>query len=235
MSRESSSDPSLLGYDDFHRPVSNRWPIVEDEPPSPRPHTPVPPPDSRPSTPGSVTSGHEDNFATPTPSPPSSTAPPIGRTRSSSIASTRQRAGTDTDARLLSADSPARSDGFVPTSREISRDPSADSLEWDDSAHAASVTDRGAPVLNPSLLAASLDELAKQYDPSNLTIRGREAQQSTVANFKALSMAAAGGVNAKTADECIAALETAVRVYEDDIEGLQPEQFPTEILRQKWA
>ena len=235
MSRESSSDPSLLGYDDFHRPVSSRWPIVDEEPPPPRPHTPVPPLHSRPSTPGSITSGHEDDFATPTPSPRSSTAPPIGRARSSSLASTRQRAGTDTDARLLSADSPARSEGFIPTGGQISRDPSADSLEWDDSAHAAPVTNRGAPVLNPSLLAASLDELAKQYDPGSLTIRGREAQQSTVANFKALSMATAGGVNAKTAEECIAALETAVRVYEDDIEGLQPEHFPKDILRQKWA
>ena len=231
MSRESTLEPSIIGFDERGNAVNVGWPVIEDEPPSPRPHTPVPASStagSRPGTPDSTTSGREsveEDFTTPTPSP-----------QESALAKRRPRAGTDTDARLLSAESPARSTSSNPLSvRTNSRDPSADSLEWDNSAHSAPVLGLGAAPSAAELAQTAARQLRERFDPGELTRHGKEAQRAAVANYKAVTMAAAGGIEARSVEDCLAALGTAVRVYEDDFEGLQPSQFPQDILRQKWA
>ena len=231
MSRESTLEPSIIGFDERGNAVNVGWPVIEDEPPSPRPHTPVPASStagSRPGTPDSTTSGREsveEDFTTPTPSP-----------QESALAKRRPRAGTDTDARLLSAESPARSTSSNPLSvRTNSRDPSADSLEWDNSAHSAPVLGLGAAPSAAELAQTAARRLRERFDPGELTRHGKEAQRAAVANYKAVTMAAAGGIEARSVEDCLAALGTAVRVYEDDFEGLQPSQFPQDILRQKWA
>ena len=227
MSRESSYDSSIVGYDAEGLPVTSRWPpAIIDEPPSPRPHTPVPTPRRARSRQSSL----EEDFTT----PGRADSPPVtGRARAESL-DTRRRIATDTDARILSGASPARSEGGTPptTADRTSTHPSADSLVWDDFADQQSTAAHGA--VDAGQLAAALNRLAERHDPAAVSLFSEYSDTCSEQSLNT-TMAPTQGADGKTVEECLAALETAARVFEDDLQGLAARDFPADQLRLKWA
>ena len=217
----SSSPPSVYGYDTYFR-IAERFPVA-DEPSPERQHTPVP---SRPAS----RAGSEDSFATPT-RDDARTPPPALRERANSEGENRPRFGTDTDARILSVGSLTRSqeEQLDGTSSGPLDPQSTESLAWDDSDLVAPDPTRGA--LSTFALSVDVNEITQFYDPAH-TSRGTEVVNDLLEH--AIDPTMATGADAKTPDECVAALETAARVFEDDFEGLRPGDFPSDLLRQKY-
>ena len=211
--RGSSSGLSIYGYDSDGG-IHERFPPA-DEPPSPRPYTPVPRPESRQS---------EESFATPTRQ--DARSPSTTSEHAEVVTDGRARHGTDTDARFLSTGSPARTGGQLSDDAGLQEQLSGESLDWDDSDLAPGPA-RGAP---PDVNAASdsLSDLLRLYDPA--CGQGDVSLDAPYPDFTAM----AHGADAKTAEECVHALDTATRVFEDDFIDLTPSDFPPDILRVKY-
>lgn len=220
MSRPSSPFFGLHGFDSEGHPGTGPWPREEDEPDSPRSYTPVP------------ASDNSDAHAAATGARPrasSLTAPRAGTdaaTRAATGVPTRSRSSTTE--RFLSVGSLPRTesrDTLPPPN--VSAGPSVASLEWDYSFNEQDLVNFNAD--------QGVERLLNYYDPA-----GSFSSENTVVQNNSVLDRLSEPVNTMAhfpdvEDEAMAALETACLVYEMDFHDLDPNDFPLDILRQKWV